>query len=132
MHLTFDLDASKSNNKLDIMITDTVNKRKRAIEGWSGGQRDKMSISIYLALNKLAKMKSGVELNFLILDEKLASIDEESHPILLDVLKNERAGRKIFCISHVNNIESEFDEVVNVVQKKNGTSEIKVRYQNVA
>lgn len=120
--ISFLIDPDKATNKLDVLIHDYENNVERTYEGWSGGERDKMSMSVYLALNKLASIRSGKQVNFLILDEKFSSIDSESRLVLLEMLKNEYEGRKIWAISHVKDIDTEFDEVVNITKNKNISS----------
>lgn len=129
--IEFKLDPKKATNKLDIIIHDRDNKLSRAIEGFSGGQRNKMSMSVYLALNKLASMRSGKKIDFLILDEKFASIDSKTRPLVLEMLKSEHKDRKIFAISHVDDIEKEFNEVV-YFNMKNGITKLNVRFKNAA
>jgi len=124
--MSFIIDPDKVTNKLDVNINDYENGVERTYEGWSGGERNKMSISVYLALNKLASIRSGKQVNFLILDEKFSSIDSESRLILLEMLRSEYAGRKIWAISHVKDIDNEFEEVVHV-QKKNNISTLQIQ-----
>lgn len=121
----FIADSGKANNKLDVMIYDIENNVERIYEGWSGGEKSKMSISVYLALNKLASLRSGKTIDFLILDEKFSEIDFESRMTLMEMLKNEYKGRKIWAISHVENLDSEFKQIV-IAKKINGISKLVV------
>ena len=126
--IKFQVDPEKVNNKIDMMIYDYDNKVNRIFEGWSGGERDKMSLSVYFALNKLASLKSGKQINFLILDEKFASIDSESRIILFEMLKKEYEGRKIWAISHIKDIEQEFQDIVTI-EKRNNISHVTIKNQ---
>lgn len=130
-YIEFKLDPKKANNKLDLIIHDRDNKLSRVFEGFSGGQRNRMSMSVYLALNKLASMRSGKNINFLILDEKFASIDSKTRPIVIEMLKTEYKDRKIFAISHVNDIEKEFNQVIEF-KIENGITKIKTELKNAA
>ena len=123
--MKFDADSSKVNNKLDVVIIDVENNLERIYEGWSGGEKDKMSISVYLALNKLSSLRSGKTFQFLILDEKFSSLDYESRSILIEVLKDEYKNRKLWVISHIENISDEFDQVIKV-NKINGISSLEI------
>ncbi|MCK5506177.1 MAG: hypothetical protein KAJ10_13515, partial [Thermodesulfovibrionia bacterium] len=49
---------------------------------------------------------------FLVLDEKFSQIDRENRTAVLGMLNKECADRKIWVISHVEGIESEFNQVV--------------------
>lgn len=124
--IKFVADSSKVNNKLDVIIYDYENDVERIYEGWSGGEKDKMSISVYLALNKLASIKSKKTIDFLILDEKFSALDSESRMILLEMLKAEYENRKLFVISHTNDIISEFDQIVEV-KKQDGISIVNIK-----
>lgn len=121
--LKFVADSDKSNNKLDVTILDVENDVERIYEGWSGGEKSKMAISVYIALNKLASLRSGKSIDFIILDEKFSSIDYESRVTLMDMLKNEYKGRKIWAISHVDTLDSEFNQIVEI-KKINGISKV--------
>lgn len=123
--IIFDVNPDKAQNRFDLVIEDYEHKIKRIFEGWSGGQQDRMGLSVYLALNKLASLRSGKAVNFLILDEKFAKIDSEGRYVILDMLKKEYEGRKIWAISHVKEIENQFDNVVKV-EMNNGVSNINI------
>lgn len=125
-YIEFKVDPSKTNNKIDIIIHDTEHKVKRIYEGWSGSEKDKMSTSIFLALNKLASLRSGKQVNFLILDEKFSSLDDISLNTMLELLGKEYEGRYIWAISHVKNIENNFRQIVQV-EKVNNISTIKIK-----
>ena len=121
----FPIDVDKAQNRFDLIIEDSEFGVKRIFEGWSGGQKNRMALSVYLALNKLASLKSGKSVNFLILDEKFAEVDDESRYIILDMLREEYKGRKIWVISHIKDIGSQFENIVKV-EMKNNISNIKV------
>lgn len=127
----FILDTDKKNNKLDIIITDYNTGVSRPIEGWSGGQKDRMALSVYLALNKLASIKSGKKINFLILDEKFVGVDSINIPQVLSLLSSEKKYRKIMVISHAEKIDGIFNQVVSV-KNKNGVTAFNVKDQKVA
>ena len=109
--IIFRVEPTKTTNKLSIIIEDYKHNVKRLFDGWSGGQKDIMSLSIFLALNKLASLKSGKKLSFLILDEKFSSIDHEARNYIIELLKEQTDGRKIWVISHVENMDIYFDQV---------------------
>jgi len=123
--IKFLLDTDKKNNKLELIIKDYNTGIERAFEGWSGGQRDRMALAVYLALNKMVSLRSGKSINFLILDEKFVGVDTISIPSILELLKTENKYRKIFVISHIEKIESIFKQVVTVTNK-NGVSNFEI------
>jgi exonuclease SbcC len=109
--ILFKVEPDKLTNRLSIDIEDYEHHIKRPFEGWSGGQKAEMALSVFLALNKLASLRSGKKLNFLILDEKFSSIDSESRNTVIEILKEQQAGKKIWVISHVENIDVHFNQV---------------------
>jgi DNA repair exonuclease SbcCD ATPase subunit len=123
--IRINMDVEKSINKLNVEIFDYEHKVKRIFEGWSGGEKDKLSLALNLALNRLASLRSGKEPKFIILDEKFARIDSESRNLVFEMLKDECEDRKVFAISHVEGIDSEFSQIVSVNKVKH-ISEIKI------
>jgi DNA repair exonuclease SbcCD ATPase subunit len=124
--IKFIVNPDKANNKIDVVIYDYDDKVERILEGWSGGERDKMSLSVYLALNKLVSMKSGKMINFLILDEKFASLDDDSRMSVIDMLRKEYKNRNIWVISHVKEIGNNFKQVV-YLEKKNKLTSVTIK-----
>jgi exonuclease SbcC len=124
--MKFLLDTDKVNNKLEMIIKDYNTGVERIFEGWSGGQRDRMALATYFALNKIISMRNNKKFNFLILDEKFVGVDYESRSAIFSMLRKENKYRKIFVISHIENIENEFNEIVNVTNK-NGVSNFEIK-----
>jgi DNA repair exonuclease SbcCD ATPase subunit len=106
-------DVSKVNNKIDLDIV-YANGVKRQYEGWNGGAQLQMDTAAFLALNTLASKRSGKSLDFLIMDEKFASVDAEARAMVLELLRELYKGRKLYAISHVENIEAEFGQHIRV------------------
>ena len=90
--IKFTVDYEKMQNKLNIIIYDYENKIERIYEGWSGGERGTMDLSIFLALNKLASIRSGKNIKFLILDEKFANLDYEIRNKVFEMLNKSLEG----------------------------------------
>jgi DNA repair exonuclease SbcCD ATPase subunit len=101
-----------SHKKIDVIINS--NGRKRIFEGYNVGCQHQMALSSFMALNRLASLRSGKSVNFLLLDEKFASLDNESRDDVFNLLRHNYKDRKLFAISHLEGIESEFNEVVDV------------------
>jgi DNA repair exonuclease SbcCD ATPase subunit len=116
--IEFIVDPARITDKLDIIITDTEYGVSRPIEGWSGGEQQRMSLAVYVALNRLAYMRSKKSLNFIIMDEKLIGVDIDSRSTILEAIREEFSGRKVIFISHIQSIEHEFRQVIKV-EKKN-------------
>ena len=120
--IEMDVDPIKATNRLPIFIR-YDDGTKRIYEGWNGGAQLQMSMANFMALNKLASLRSGKRVNFLLLDEKFASVDTEARADILELLRNTYTDRKLFAISHVEGIEPEFDQVIRI-KSNNRVSEI--------
>lgn len=116
------VDPSRAQNKVDIVIKYDDGTR-RIFEGWNGGAQAQMSTAMFMALNKVASMRSGKNVNFIVLDEKFASIDSEARQDVLELLREVYSDRKLYAISHIDGIESSFDQVFRITSK-NGISQI--------
>lgn len=127
LEISLKVDPLRVNDRLDVIITDKrgVKPKQRIFEGWSGGQKDGMSIASFLALNKLASQVSGCKINFLLLDERFSSIDSNKRAEIFELLRESRGDRKLLAISHVEDIEGEFNEIVRV-HNENGISRLEV------
>jgi DNA repair exonuclease SbcCD ATPase subunit len=115
--LKFDFVKAKK-DRLEISIVDYENDRTRIYEGWSGGEKGKMNLCSYISLNKLANIRSGKKIEFLVIDEKLSDVDIESMNKIFTMLKREYAGKKVFVISHIPGIEQNFNQVVTIKKSK--------------
>jgi len=122
--ITFLVDPDKKQNKLDMMIKDVEFGIERILEGWSGGEKDRMTMAVFLALNKIASMRSGKAVDFIIMDEKFAKIDDEGRHLILELLKKEYGNRKVWAVSHVD-VTNEFKNVIKF-SKVNGVSSVDV------
>jgi DNA repair exonuclease SbcCD ATPase subunit len=118
-------DSVRKKSKLDIIIEDYEYGIKRIFEGYSGGQGRKMALAMFMALNKMASLRSGKKINFMILDEKFSNIDSKSRHMAIEMMKNEYSDRKLIAIDHDHSLASEFDNVIefNLV---NGITQTKV------
>lgn len=117
--VSFDIDLEKSQNKFDMWFKDEETGIVRELFGWSGGQRNRFCIAIYLALNKISALASGRSINFLILDEKLFGFDPETMNSVIEFLQAEVGNqRKIWVVSHDERLESNFSQVLNFYMDK--------------
>lgn len=73
----------------------------------SGGEGDRVSLALTLALNKL----SGCPI--LLLDESLSSLDADHVEIVLEALRQHCQGKTILCVSH-NHVEGNYDSTIEI------------------
>lgn len=89
-----------------------------SFSNYSGGEKMKISFSIFEALAELSKI------NFRILDETFFALDENSIDGFVSVVNVlQKEVNNIICISHIQQIKDLFDDKILVV-KNNGTSKI--------
>jgi len=109
---------------LDIKIT-RENKEPFFYSQSSGGERKRIDLAINLAFAHIMRLRSGVEMNILFLDELAESIDTDGidgmHRALIELAKD----RTIFIITHRQNL---LDRLVNhkkiTIIKEDGFSKI--------
>lgn len=92
---------------------------------FSGGEQDLCNLSLRLAVSKfLAEMNSG-SIEFIVLDEIFASLDDNRKSALIEVLGNlNDFFRQIFIISHEDVIKSSLDHYLTVKENEYRYSEI--------
>ena len=92
---------------------------------FSGGEQDLSNLALRLAISKfLAEVNSG-SIEFIVLDEIFASLDDERKSALIDVLGNLRDFfKQIFIISHEDVIKSSLDHYLIVKENEYRYSEI--------
>ncbi len=71
----------------------------------SGGERKKINFAVLLALQSLLDLTSKNKFNFLLLDEVVESIDDESINNFYSLLTELSAKKTVFIISHNNTLK---------------------------
>lgn len=117
------VEPDKARNKVDINIINNRNGVKRLIDGYSGGDKRLISLSIYMALNEVARKRSGNSIEFIVLDEKLAQNDSERLDDVFKLLSMQSQEKQVFVISHIDGVSSYFDRSVEIVNT-NGVSRL--------
>jgi len=100
----------------------------RLFETFSGGEKQRLSLSVYFAFQELAEKMSNAPINILILDEIFASLDNVGRETCINMLKTETMMNKnIHIITHLEDIEGFFkkSEVVTIIKNKNNVSTIR-------
>jgi len=114
-------------NKIDIEVVSA--NGVTAYEAYSGGERQRLNISMLLALRDVAQANKGVDLNCIFLDEVLdLSLDFQGANDVLMLLQHKKKDiESIFIISpkeeFIKNSSGNFDTLLQVY-KENGFSKI--------
>ncbi len=70
---------------LDITVAD--GEAERPLEGFSGGERQRVNLALRLALAELLAERAGRPIEALILDEAFTALDTEGHQLALEVIR---------------------------------------------
>jgi DNA repair exonuclease SbcCD ATPase subunit len=93
----------------------------------SSGERTRVSLTILLATLKTIEQLTGVEINFLVLDELLGVLDEEGVEFLKTVINELRGSKSIFIITHHGEIDLDYADRKVIVKKRDNISAVEVQ-----
>lgn len=111
--------------KFEIFIADIHTGREQPWDSWSGGEKKRVALALYLGLNAVASRAMESKIGFLMLDEVLADLDQTGRDLALELFEEERRGqRSILIVSHIPDIHTRFDNVITVV-KRRGVSTVR-------
>jgi exonuclease SbcC len=99
-----------------------------AIERFSGGEADVVSLSARVALSKIIAAKGSEALGFIVLDEVFGALDaDRRRNVLLALDRLKRTFGQIFIISHVADVQESalLDELWIVEEDDDGKSTVK-------
>ncbi|HQE87019.1 MAG TPA: SMC family ATPase [Methanothrix sp.] len=99
------------------------------ISRYSGGEIDMIAVSVRVAISEYL-MRFGPDeesYSFLILDEIFGSQDQEHREKMIQMLRNlERRFPQIIAISHISDVQGQFDCTLQVVEDEMGNSRVEV------
>jgi exonuclease SbcC len=134
--ITSDIVAAMTDGKYDRVVFDEdygievydSTDEKFALETFSGGERDAISLAARLALSRMIGSQAANPPGFLVLDEVFGSLDAERRERVLTLLgqHSQEFFRQMFIISHVDDVQQSpvFDTIWQVVQQEDGSSDI--------
>ncbi|MDM7935376.1 MAG: hypothetical protein QUS08_08325, partial [Methanothrix sp.] len=97
------------------------------ISRYSGGEIDMIAVSVRVAISEYL-MRFGQErssYSFLILDEIFGSQDPEHREKLIQMLRSlEDRFPQIIAISHISDVQGQFDNILQVVEDESGNSRV--------
>lgn len=97
------------------------------IERFSGGEVDLANLCLRLAISRIISERSGLQLNFIILDEIFGSQDIYRKRNIIKALNElSKQFRQIFLITHIEDVKDYMGYVINVVEREDGTSHARV------
>lgn len=95
---------------------------------FSGGEIDMIAISVRVAISEYLRRSRREDpgYSFLILDEIFGSQDQEHRDNMIATLRGlEERFPQIIVISHISDINGQFDNTINVIQNEAGNSIVK-------
>lgn len=91
----------------------------------SGGEKRRVDVIVLLTLYRLLSLRAGREVNLLVFDEVMESLDEEGMEQVVDVLREFKDdGKCVYVISHQEEAKSLFDTELNVSKNAEDVSRI--------
>jgi len=99
------------------------------ISRYSGGEIDMIAVSVRVAISeylmRFGRDKPGY--SFLIMDEIFGSQDLEHREKMIGMLRKlDDRFPQIFAISHISDVQGQFDNTINVIEDESGCSRIEV------
>ena len=99
------------------------------ISRYSGGEIDMIAVSVRVAISErlMRFSTNGPGYSFLILDEVFGSQDVEHRESMINMLRSlDERFPQIFAISHIGEVQGQFDNSILVVEEEDGSSRIEV------
>jgi len=109
----------------NLMIYD--NGEAYSIERFSGGEEDLANLCLRLAISEVITERAGGVFNFIILDEIFGSQDYIRRKNIMKALNLLSSKfRQIFLITHVDDVKNDMENIINVIEKEDNCSMIKI------
>lgn len=99
------------------------------ISRYSGGEIDMIAVSVRVAISEylMRFSESGPGYSFLILDEVFGSQDVEHRESMINMLRSlDDRFPQIFAISHIGEVQGQFDNSIQVIEEEDGSSRIEM------
>lgn len=94
---------------------------------YSGGEKDISNLALRLAISKFLTETNDGKIEFVVLDEIFASLDDERKASLIEVLNSlDKFFSQIFIISHEDTIKSSLENYISVKENEYGYSEVTI------
>jgi len=97
------------------------------ISRYSGGEIDMIAVSVRVAISEYLMRfgPDGESYSFLILDEVFGSQDQEHREKMIQMLRSlEERFPQIIAISHISDVQGQFDNTLQVVEDEQGNSRV--------
>ena len=115
----------KIDDDFNIQVEDGANFYP--ISRYSGGEIDMIAVSVRVAISEYLMRfgPDGESYSFLILDEVFGSQDQEHREKMIQMLRSlEERFPQIIAISHISDVQGQFDNTLLVVEDEAGNSRV--------
>ena len=119
-HFSFNIKVSINKGKLYYTFVD--NKVEKTFGQLSSGEKIRVSLILLLANLSALQTLTGVEVNFLVFDELLGSLDEEGLEFIKKAIDVFRKDKSVFIITHHEEINSGYADYSLYIEKKNNVA----------
>ena len=126
-HFGFNIKVSINKGKLVYTFVD--GKVEKTFGQLSSGEKIRVSLVLLLANLSALQTLTGVEVNFLVFDELLGSLDEEGLEFVKKAINNFRKNKSVFIITHHDEINTNYADYLLFVEKRNNVATTK--YENL-
>jgi DNA repair exonuclease SbcCD ATPase subunit len=115
----------KSGEYRDAYALNAVNQHgASAYEGASGGERRKIDVAVFLALQDLAASRSQEQVRLAIYDEPFDALDETAQETVVELLLDEVQRKDtILVVTHREELKAFFPQRI-IVRKEGGSSRL--------
>jgi DNA repair exonuclease SbcCD ATPase subunit len=109
---------------LDENFNETLKSRQTddfSYESFSNGERARIDMSMLFSWREITKVRTGIDTNLFFVDEILEIGDMNLFDELLDIIDS-KSNMNCFVISHKENLEVKFDNVIELVKQQGFTT----------
>ena len=109
-------------NKGRLVYSFIDNKVEKTFGQLSSGEKIRVSLVLLLANLSALQTLTGVEVNFIVFDELMGSLDEEGLEFVKKAIDNFRKNKSVFIITHHDEINTNYADYLLFVEKRNNVA----------
>ncbi len=106
-------------------IETNIYKNGIKMPGISGGQTSSLELLVDASVHSVISARTGLSLNWLILDEPFEGLHPQDKEACLEILKSLHPNKCVLIVDHSTETKEHFDGFFEVVSNEDGLSEIK-------
>jgi DNA repair protein SbcC/Rad50 len=108
---------------LDVIVTDGDDERQ--LEGFSGGERQRVNLALRLALSELLASRAGHRIQTLVLDEAFTALDAEGRQLAIEVIHAlEDTFDLTLFVTHLGDMGEAFPQRLEITRDETSRVEV--------